>query len=228
MAQLRRAFQSHPNDPELYLVFGEWLEAAGQKDKAFEAFSKAVQLDPTFQKAREALRRLGPEKATKLIILAISRNLPKLNYYQLLGIDASASQSQIHAAYRDLSKQFHPDRFFKDTDPEFPHIAKETYKRMVEAFMVLKDPAQRKDYDELLLRTPKNKSIAEAPLLTPFMPHPSGPTTRQGKKFFNLALDALRNRDFDTAKLNLKLALQAEPDNPVIREKLEEISRPPS
>lgn len=219
--QIKRALQGAPEDPDLYLAFAEWCVALRQTDKAFEAYQRALDLDPTLLPAREALKRLNPDRAAKGILQAIHRNLQKLNHYQLLGIDPQASPSRIHAAYRDLSKQFHPDRFFQEKDAILQDLAKETFKRVVEAFMVLKASARRKEYDETLL-APAKAGVSEGP---PSAPRLTGPTTRQGKKFFDLAMAALRDRKLDTAKLNLKLALQAEPDNPVLRKKLDEISR---
>lgn len=221
-AQLKRGLSLASDEPDLYLAIGEWCEAIRQLDKAFEANHRALLLNPLLTKAREALTRIKPEKAPKAILSSIYKNLSKINYYALLGVEKSASRDQIHKAYRNLSRQFHPDRFFQDQDPELPVLAKETYKRIVEAFMVLKDAGRRKSYDETLLQAPKSAKADGRPTAAP---RHTGPTTRQGKRFYDLAVAALRDKKVDSAKLNLKLALQAEPNNTAIRKKLDEISR---
>lgn len=65
------------------------------------------------------------------------------NYYDILGVPESASESDIKKAYRNLAKKYHPDRHPGDAEAE----AK--FKELGEAYEVLKDAAKRKKYDEL-------------------------------------------------------------------------------
>jgi preprotein translocase subunit Sec63 len=44
-----------------------------------------------------------------LLLLLVVVSYCDRSYYDILGITKSASQSQIKAAYRKLSKQYHPD-----------------------------------------------------------------------------------------------------------------------
>lgn len=60
-----------------------------------------------------------------------------MNYYEILGVDRGADQNKIKKAYRDLVKQHHPDR---GGDAE-------NFKKINEAYEVLKDPAKRQQYD---------------------------------------------------------------------------------
>lgn len=66
------------------------------------------------------------------------------NYYEILGIQPNAGFDEIRAVYRRLAFQFHPDR---NHDPE----AQEYFQRVIEAYAVLSDPEQRRDYDAILL-----------------------------------------------------------------------------
>lgn len=59
-------------------------------------------------------------------------------YYSILGVSKDASDKEIKKAYRNLSKQYHPD---KNPDGE------ETFKKISEAYDVLKDPQKRLRYD---------------------------------------------------------------------------------
>ncbi len=64
------------------------------------------------------------------------------DYYETLGIPRDASQEQIHAAYRKLARKYHPD-INKSSDAE------DKFKRIGEAYEVLRDPEKRKRYDTL-------------------------------------------------------------------------------
>lgn len=65
---------------------------------------------------------------------------PKRDYYEVLGVDRTATRDQIKHAYRRLALQFHPD---KNKDPG----AAATFRELAEAYAVLSDETKRKEYD---------------------------------------------------------------------------------
>ena len=65
----------------------------------------------------------------------------QINYYRILGVPRSASQSEIKAAYRKLAKERHPDHS-GGSEAEFS--------RLQEANAVLSDPNRRRSHDEAL------------------------------------------------------------------------------
>jgi curved DNA-binding protein len=64
------------------------------------------------------------------------------DYYEILGVPRTASQEDIQKAYRKLARKYHPD-MNKSSEAE------EQFKRVGEAYEVLKDPQKRKRYDAL-------------------------------------------------------------------------------
>ena len=66
----------------------------------------------------------------------------KRDYYEVLGVEKSASQDEIKKAYRKLAKKYHPD-MNKDNKEE----AEEKFKEISEAYEVLADPDKRSKYD---------------------------------------------------------------------------------
>ncbi len=68
--------------------------------------------------------------------------MAKRDYYEILGIDKSASEDAIKKAYRKLAIQYHPDKNPGNNEAE------EKFKEATEAYEVLKDPQKRAQYDQ--------------------------------------------------------------------------------
>ena len=71
----------------------------------------------------------------------MSTNKNKKDYYEVLGVEKTASENDIKLAYRRLARQLHPD--LNKTDPK----AKEKFIELQEAYEVLSDSNKRSNYD---------------------------------------------------------------------------------
>ena len=65
------------------------------------------------------------------------------DYYLLLGVEKSASKSEIRRAFRKLARKYHPDINPGD------NVAAVRYQRIYRAFEVLTDPDRREHYDRV-------------------------------------------------------------------------------
>lgn len=67
--------------------------------------------------------------------------MSKRDYYEILGVNRTASEQEIKSAYRRLAVKYHPDKNPGDA------AAEEKFKEAAEAYSVLSDPEQRQRYD---------------------------------------------------------------------------------
>ena len=65
------------------------------------------------------------------------------SYYDILGVSKGASDNDIKKAFKKKAMEFHPDH--NDNDPK----AEEKFKKVNEAYAVLKDKKKRKQYDQV-------------------------------------------------------------------------------
>jgi molecular chaperone DnaJ len=67
--------------------------------------------------------------------------MSKRCYYEVLGVQRTASEADVKASFRKLAMKYHPDRNNGDVDAEI------RFKELNEAYEVIKDPDKRAAYD---------------------------------------------------------------------------------
>lgn len=144
-----------------------------------------------------------------------------LDYYALFGVERSASADAIRAAFHAFARRYHPDRLCGASEPVRERAAA-IYRRGAEGYRVLMNPESRRRYDaELTGGTSGERGGA-----------PERPTTSRitvtsprARPFATKAQQAWKAGDYKTAKLNLKLALQHEPDNALLKARLADVEQ---
>jgi DnaJ-class molecular chaperone len=145
------------------------------------------------------------------------------DYYALLGIASNATADQVRAAFHDVARRYHPDRFSGHAEDERSK-AGDIYRRAAEAYRVLMDSAERVRYDAGLARG--EVRLGPAPVETGGRPPPAMVTSIKNPKarpFWQKAQESIKAGDFKAAKLNLTLAKNADPDNPMIEAALADV-----
>lgn len=141
--------------------------------------------------------------------LPVADRLDQLDYYTLIGVPMGASADEIREAFHTFALKFHPDNHGAT---EKVARATRIFRRGTEAYRVLRDPVQRKAYDEALaggrLRLRPEEGARAQKRSRPV------PINARARPFFLQAQQAFKDGKKGQAKLHLQLALQHQPDHP--------------
>jgi curved DNA-binding protein CbpA len=163
---------------------------------------------------------------------ALAGSLDQVDYFAILKVEREAGPQEIKAAYHRESRVYHPDRFAAVPDARFRELVGRIYRRVNEAYTVLRDDARRRKYladvtgperdrklrfteeDEAVVKEERKRRIEEQMGQTP-----------NGRRFFAGALADLQAGRWESAERNLKMALAYEPANPRFLQELEQLER---
>ncbi len=158
---------------------------------------------------------------------ALAGALDQLDYFGVLKVPQGAGPAEIKAAYYRESRAYHPDRFAAVPDAALRELVGRIYRRVNEAYTVLRDDTKRAKYlqdvsgpdrakklrfteaDEVQVKEEQKRKIEEQLGQTP-----------NGRKFFAAALLEVQGQRWEPAQRALKSALMYEPENAKFKEQL--------
>ena len=145
-------------------------------------------------------------------------------YHEILGVTPDAGVRELRRAYFKLSKEFHPDRYFRRELGPFAERLQRVFRKIAEAFELLSDPAARKE-----MKT----SVDGAPAAGPATPRLRGRTTphafsllarigrerrRKARQYFELGRASIAEEHWVEAAQHLRLAIACDPANQDFKE----------
>jgi len=195
--------------------------AAEQGAESFE-----TQIDPSLD--------LPVETQRKVLEFEIALDRP---YHEILGIPIEADVKAVKKAYFALSKQFHPDRYFRRNLGPFAEKVERCFKKILEAYELLSDPATRAEVQRELASSapPEEPATASAA--------PSSAVTlkrlsrlgrqmkvfegrkRKAKHFFESGMSAFHQERWVKAAGSVRLAIAFDPGNQAYKEAFADVQR---
>jgi curved DNA-binding protein CbpA len=158
--------------------------------------------------------------------------LDGMDYFEVLRLPQTAGAADVKAAYYRESRAYHPDRFAALPSPELRELIGRIYRRVNEAYTVLRDDAKRRRYladvtgaersqklrfteaDEAQVKEEQKKKLEEQFGQTP-----------NGRKLYAQALKDVEAQRWDAAERALKTALMYEPANAKFKELLASVEK---
>jgi len=123
------------------------------------------QLDPSLAIAIEAQRR----------VLEFEAGLER-PYHELLGVAAGVDAKAVKRVYFQLSKEFHPDRYYGREIGLYAEKLDRIFRKIVEAYELLMDPTTRAELERSMGgRGPEQAAVPEPPAATQATPEAQKP-----------------------------------------------------
>lgn len=168
-------------------------------------------------------------------VLRLAASLDTVTYYQLLGVPADVDPRSLQARFHELTRELHPDLYHGTEDHELARAVNLVYRRMNEAYAVLKSSHRRRAYDRGLAGPPHTWQIRlseQAHQEARRRDRVRSGTTRTGDYYWTTArtvLERARSAELpirpalrESARL-LRTALAFEPDNEHFQHALDQV-----
>ena len=168
---------------------------------------------------------MDPFLKTRVEIETLHELLDELDYYAIMLLKPESPQSDVDPAFREVSRKMHPDRLARLDDAALKAKANDIYRLANEAYRCLKDPDQRGGYDlerakGALRMSADGRSDAARDAAAQANPEAAA-KTQAGEKYWKMALKCWRDGDPKGCVLQIRFAIQFEPDNAVFKEWLD-------
>jgi len=161
-------------------------------------------------------------------VQALVSVLDELDYFQILKVSQNADPAVIKLAYYRESRTYHPDRFYRAPDLELKEAVGRIYKRINEAYVILRDDDKRSKYAADVSGPERQKKLRFVEASEQEMKKEKEAeigTTPQGRKFFQAGMMDMAAQRWSAAERNFKLALTYEPNNANYKSRREEAAK---
>ncbi len=161
---------------------------------------------------------------------SLARSIDGLDYFQILNLPATATSPQIRAAYYALARALHPDKFYHINEEELKASVHKIYKRVTEAYTILKDETKRARYLKDISGPERQAKLrfteaSEAEQKEEQRQAAKVAKTPKAEQMYNASMLALQNGKLDEAYKAMQSAVLLEPGNAELKRLLGEIDK---
>jgi DnaJ-domain-containing protein 1 len=178
----------------------------------------------------DPVESLSPEFLVEME--AMSQKLDTIDYFEVFKLPRTATPRDIKDAYYNESRAFHPDRFSRLGDEAVKEQIGSIFKRITEAYVVLRDDRKRAKYlsdiggaerDKKLRYTEASEAEQKAEAKKAIEEQVG--TTPKGRECWKNAMKEFDAKRWDGALRQLKMALMYEPANAKYKDKFKEAEK---
>jgi len=188
-------------------------------------------------------------------VLDLYLELEHLDYYQLLEIRRGASSNEIKKAFYRMTKEYHPDKFFRGENVEIRERLQSIFAKINDAYQLLMDKRRRREYDKELTtpeefippeekKTPPPSKASSKPSSKPRpKPRPKRPprppsrppsppkknpfmdNVLKAKRLYEGAMQEIKRNNYASARQNIRIAISLDPYNKKYNEAMSKLDK---
>jgi curved DNA-binding protein CbpA len=162
-----------------------------------------------------------------LHVVELAGQVDKLNYYQILRLQRTATAGEVRKAYHTQTRLYHPDRYYHLPGGTFKNSIYLIAKRITEAYVTLRDPQKRKFYDQQLddPEQPSLRYTEKSEKEQKQAKVEETGKTEKGRQLYRQGMSEMKRKNFAGAERTFKMAMAYEPDNEMFKKLAEEAAR---
>ncbi|MBI1948484.1 MAG: DnaJ domain-containing protein [Deltaproteobacteria bacterium] len=160
----------------------------------------------------------------------LAATIDGLDYFQVLNLPSSAAGNQVRDSYYALSRALHPDKFFHIADDVTKAAVHKIYKRVTEAYTILKDEKKRIKYVADISGPDRAKKLrfteeSEAEQKEQQKMATKVAKTPKGEQLYQAALLEMKKGQWDKAYKNIQTATVLESGNAELKALLADLDK---
>ena len=160
----------------------------------------------------------------------LAATIDGLDYFQVLNLPNTAAGNQIRDSYYGLSRALHPDKFFHITDEVTKAAVHKIYKRVTEAYTILKDEKKRIKYLADISGPDRAKKLrfteeSETEQKEQAKQATKVAKTPKGEQLYQAALLDMKKGQWDKAFKGIQTAAMLEPGNAELKAMLADLDK---
>ncbi|MBN8555224.1 MAG: DnaJ domain-containing protein [Deltaproteobacteria bacterium] len=196
----------------------QWVAASSKKNSFKSSADFSNVLDE--EDKNPELKKLDRE--FRLSVLVKESELEKLNHYEILEVYARATEKELKESYLKISKKFHPDRFFSKNLGAYKKKLDLIFSKIQKAYGVLKNPIERKAYDQRLsIQSPSPETPAAKPKKK--ILDPEIQKIGKAEHYYKAGLAQQKERNYLAAGNSFALAFQMNPSRDIYKKAYEQM-----
>jgi curved DNA-binding protein CbpA len=180
------------------------------------------------------------DEDTKRKILYYHKTMSDQTHYEMLQVARRAEPKEIKRAYFKVSREFHPDSFFRKNLGSYKQKIEAIFKRISQAYEVLGNEQKREAYDKTLPYEPTPEEIEEKRQVALQQDRakklrmerrqrllkrsPVVARRGQARKHYEDAKSWFEQKEYSKAANSIRLALTLDPNNEDFKKVLEEVA----
>lgn len=160
----------------------------------------------------------------------LAGNIDTMDYFQILNLPQDCTPADVKRSYYDQSRSLHPDAFYQIAEEDLRNAISKIFKRITEAYNVLRDAQKRKIYTQNINGPQRDKLLrfneqSEAEQKQQEKQEKEVTQNPKAKPLYLAAVQKMQAQNWDGAFKDLQTAIMFDPSNDKLKTLRDEVGK---